>query len=83
MMEFFYEDDHRPASPIHPIEAVKKLLVKDRRPWGEGFEIGILEFLLVLLATFAITVRNRYFLQECNFINFLIRGGGITRYSSL
>ena len=28
MMEFFYEDDHRPASPIHPIEAVKKLLVK-------------------------------------------------------
>ena len=28
MMDFFYEDDHRPTSPIHPIEAVKKLLVK-------------------------------------------------------
>ena len=27
-MDFFYEDDHRPTSPIHPIEAVKKLLVK-------------------------------------------------------
>ena len=44
MMEFFYEDDHRPASPIHPIEAVKNRYGKDRRPWGRASEIGILEF---------------------------------------
>ena len=28
MMDFFYEDDHRPESPMHPFEAIKKCIVK-------------------------------------------------------
>jgi len=28
MMDFFYEDDHRPEFPMHPFEAIKKSLVK-------------------------------------------------------
>ena len=36
MMDFFYEDDHRPTSPIHPIEGGKETSSEDRRPWGRA-----------------------------------------------
>ena len=64
MMDFFYEDDHRPTSPIHPIEAGKETSSQDRRPRRKGLEIGILEPLLVLSDNGANTVCGRHIFTQ-------------------